>query len=79
MRWEEAFEKLKETNQDPANVTNDEIAEALEGLAGGFKTEMLDELISNLPDWKIRIAVGVGMGAAKALLKMNKRWRARSR
>ena len=74
IRWEEAFEKLKEINRDPAAVTNEEIAQALESLAGGFKTEMLDELIANLPDWKIRVAVGMGMGAAKTLLKINKRW-----
>ena len=74
VRWEEAFEKLKEINEDPAKVSNEEIAQALEGLAEGFKTEMLDEVITNLPDWKVRIAVGMGIGASKTLLKMNKRW-----
>lgn len=72
--WPEAFEMLRKIINDPASPTRDEICTVLEALAPGFKFDMLDNMIKNLSDWKVKIAIGVGLASARTILKVEPDW-----
>lgn len=72
--WPEAFERLRQIVKDPDNPTKDEIATVLEELSTGFRYEYLDEMLVNLDDWKIKVAIAAGLSTAKTILKLEPSW-----
>jgi hypothetical protein len=69
VRWQEAFELLKERCKD-REPTIEDILSVMDDVVNGYDPAMLDTIISRMP-FNIRTLIALGTSMAKAYLKAN--------